>query len=311
MIDFAGHRSPAQTRADRQAADDRVHFMRFNSAEKRRPLNGGPEICDDGKPLSLGSPGMGTPTRLSPGLAAARQGVAGLNFDPFAQPQIGTKIDRGTHTGAKSYHLSGEEKQQREVSNVFRVIRQEMGADRSLFGQKLGDAAHTFQTLDRDGNGVLSRAEFAEGLKRLDFGLTSAQQEEVLNAVDADGSGTVEWNEFMSRLQDGADFNQVTKLNLTGEAVANGRELNVKDSQEYFDKRAAESREKKAEMKKKKEAASKNASGSQLNTTRPKGKPNPLLKSQPKERLAQLSKPRARARDDITGHPGRKEVIWH
>eukprot|EP01046_Picozoa_sp_COSAG06_P024576 COSAG06_NODE_2011_length_7849_cov_3.030581_1_plen_849_part_00 len=133
---------------------------------------------------------------------------------------IGSRIDRSTHTQAQVLRLSEEEKRAREVENIFRVIRQEMGQDRTIYGQKLGDARHTFGLMDRDGNGFLSRDEFAMALKRMDFGLTDAQQTEVLDAVDTDGSGTVEYGEFLAQLQVGADGHQVSRLHLGGTAAA-------------------------------------------------------------------------------------------
>ena len=135
-------------------------------------------------------------------------------------------------TQARRSSMSEDDKHAREVANIFRVIRQEMGShNRTLYGRKLGDACvlvvlhssslsdtlrtsflecfagdarHTFGLLDRDGNGYLSRDEFAEGLKRMDVGLTDAQLTEVLDAVDTDGNGTVEYEEFLALLQAGA-----------------------------------------------------------------------------------------------------------
>jgi hypothetical protein len=133
---------------------------------------------------------------------------------------------------ARRSSMSEDDKHAREVANIVRVIRQEMGShNRTLYGRKLGDACvlgvrhssslsdtlrtsflecfagdarHTFGLLDRDGNGYLSRDEFAEGLKRMDVGLTDAQLTEVLDAVDTDGNGTVEYEEFLALLQAGA-----------------------------------------------------------------------------------------------------------
>lgn len=286
--------------ADRHAMD-RVHFMRFNSAEKRRQVHGGPEICDDGKPLSL----PGTPTRTSPGLAArtAAGEAEGTGSKPSRSIAIGSRLNRHSHTQAQVLRLTEEEKRAREVKNVFRVIRQELDIhqDRTLYGRKLGDARKTFGLMDRDGNGFLSREEFAEGLNRLDFGLTDAQLAEVLNAVDTDRNGTVEYDEFLARLQDGADEGQVTRLHLEDNAVsdttrsrAREREMTAKDTQQYFDERHAQAQAKKQVRREEHNAkkAASTAKGKLNATTRPKGAANPLLNSKPNKRLAQLSKPR-------------------
>jgi len=222
---------------------------------------------------------------------------------------IGSRIDRSTHTQAQ------EVKRAREVDNIFFVIRQEMGQDRTIYGQKLGDARHTFGLMDRDGNGFLSRDEFATGLKRMDFGLTDAQLTEVLDAVDTDGNGTVEYDEFLARLQAGAGGEQVTRLHLEGTAAAGAakegseeqQQLSAKDTQKYFDERHAEAQAKKAARKQEQKKAS--AQNSRGKTARPKGQANPLLKAKPKERIAQLSQPRGRPGDETDGASGRREPL--
>ena len=113
-------KSPQQLRriktpSEKHAAE-RMHFMRFNSAEKRRQIHGGAEICDDGQPLSL----PGTPTRTSPGLAAHRG--ADESEDSRHQSSrpstIGSRLNVNTHTQAQVHRLSEEQKRDREVENV-------------------------------------------------------------------------------------------------------------------------------------------------------------------------------------------------
>lgn len=101
-------KSPQQqikTPAEQRAAE-RVHFMRFNSAEKRRHIRGGPEICDDGKPLSL----PGTPTRTSPGLAVYR---AACESDASRHQSIGSRLNMHTHTQSEVRHDGASEASER------------------------------------------------------------------------------------------------------------------------------------------------------------------------------------------------------
>ncbi len=316
-------KSPQQLRRIKTPSDkhasERVHFMRFNSAEKRREIHGGPEICDDGRPLSL----PGTPTRTSPGLAAHRAAgeTEGSRHQSSRPSTIGSRLNMNTHTQAQVLRLTEEEKREREVENVFRVIRQELDAhrDRTLYGRKLGDARRTFGLMDRDGNGFLSREEFAQGLKRLDFGLTDEQLAEVLDVVDTDGNGTVEYDEFLARLQQGANEGEVSCLHLEGSAASSPRagkegtlKMDAKDTKKYFDERHAEAQLKKQARRQEisaKKAAS-GASGRLKPTTRPKGAANPLLSVKPNERLSKLSKPRTQpATQDATGVCTRKEPL--
>ena len=85
-----------KTPAEQRAAE-RVHFMRFNSAEKRRHIRGGPEICDDGKPLSL----PGTPTRTTPGLAVYR---AASESEGSRHQYIGSRLNMHAHTQSEVHH---------------------------------------------------------------------------------------------------------------------------------------------------------------------------------------------------------------
>ena len=59
---------------------------------------------------------------------------------------------------------------------------------------KLRDA---FGAFDTNGDGVLDREEFVEGLRRMDVGLTEQQVQDLVQAVDSDGSGGID---FQARL---------------------------------------------------------------------------------------------------------------
>ena len=54
--------------------------------------------------------------------------------------------------------------------------------------------------MDKDGSGTMTVDEFSDALLRLGLGLTAVQVGEVLQAVDADGNGTVEYDEFIALL---------------------------------------------------------------------------------------------------------------
>lgn len=71
--------------------------------------------------------------------------------------------------------LSNDEKLEKMVDNIFRVIRQHMKSDRKLYGKALADAAEAFRVMDKDGSGALDAAEFGSALKRMGLGLTAEQ----------------------------------------------------------------------------------------------------------------------------------------
>ena len=49
-----------------------------------------------------------------------------------------------SHLQRGALHLSREERGERQTNNVFRIIRQQMRGDRSLYGKKLADAQRVF-----------------------------------------------------------------------------------------------------------------------------------------------------------------------
>ena len=106
---------------------------------------------------------------------------------------------RSAHIQRGALHLSKAEKEDRETSNVFRVIAQQLRAHRSLYGHAMATARDAFRLIDKDGSKTLDHAEFREALHRLDIELTEAQVDEVLTVVDTDGDGVIEFDEFVSR----------------------------------------------------------------------------------------------------------------
>ena len=66
-----------------------------------------------------------------------------------------TAEQRATHLQRGALELSAADKSWRQVGNVFRVIRQQMRSQRSLWGQKLKDAEQTFALMDSDGSGEM------------------------------------------------------------------------------------------------------------------------------------------------------------
>ena len=109
---------------------------------------------------------------------------------------------RGVHISERgALHLSEAQKVDRETSNVFRVIAQQVRAHRSLYGEEMGTARDAFRLIDKDGNQSLDASELKDALHRLGAGLTDGQIYEVFDAVDTDAGGTIDVDEFVSRLE--------------------------------------------------------------------------------------------------------------
>merc|ERR1719428_43428 len=61
----------------------------------------------------------------------------------------------------------------------------------------------TFQALDLDGNASLSTEEFAQGI--IEFGVSQKEAKQIFSVIDADKSGTLEFNEFIDAIREGAE----------------------------------------------------------------------------------------------------------
>lgn len=110
------------------------------------------------------------------------------------------RTDGKTIAEATRLKLSEEEIQSRQIDNIFRVIRQQMQGNRSLYGKKLKDARQAFRLMDKDGGGTLDEKEFEHAMRRLGIGLSEAQLSRAFKAIDTDGEGGVDYDEFVARV---------------------------------------------------------------------------------------------------------------
>ena len=62
---------------------------------------------------------------------------------------------------------------------------------RSLGGKKLKDIKSVFQAIDKDGSGDLDYDEFKVAMNRLGLGLTDEQIVQCIEVLDKDGDGEV------------------------------------------------------------------------------------------------------------------------
>lgn len=75
-----------------------------------------------------------------------------------------------------------------------------IAAAHRLPGGKIDHLRQTFEKMDKNGDGVLSALELYEGLK--ESGVEEKQLLEILKDVDSDGSGTIEYTEFIAAAWD-------------------------------------------------------------------------------------------------------------
>jgi calcium-dependent protein kinase len=75
-------------------------------------------------------------------------------------------------------------------------------------GKELMDLKNTFLELDTDNSGVLSMEEIRTGLKKAGFKNVPDELKKVMDSVDADGSGMIDYTEFIAASMSQRDFLQ-------------------------------------------------------------------------------------------------------
>ena len=135
--------------------------------------------------------------------AQSKKGVKDVYATRIQSKFRGDSARRSTRERMAKIELSRDAKLQRTVDNIFRVIREQMKANRSLYGRALVDAAESFRIMDKDGSGYLDAQEFSGALRRMGLGLTEEQVADVLSLVDKDGDGEIDYDEYIALLAKG------------------------------------------------------------------------------------------------------------
>ena len=85
----------------------------------------------------------------------------------------------------------------RQTNQIGKIVRDAMASNRSLGGQSLDSIEAVFKAIDADGSGDLDHEEFTEAMNRLGLGLTPDQIIQCIEVLDVDGDGEVSLEEFM------------------------------------------------------------------------------------------------------------------
>ena len=93
--------------------------------------------------------------------------------------------------------LSAEEKLARQTKQIGKIVRDAIASNRSLGGKAMKNIESVFKAIDKDGSGDLDYEEFQVAMNRLGLGLTPAQIEDCIAVLDRDGDGEVSLSEFM------------------------------------------------------------------------------------------------------------------
>eukprot|EP00939_MAST-03C_sp_MAST-3C-sp1_P001639 g1639.t1 len=110
-----------------------------------------------------------------------------------------------SHSDAKSYHRHARVKHEK-----IKVLRSKLRAC-TYVGIKGRDMRVALKRMDKDRNGVLSKEELANGLKRL-LPLSDQEIRCLWNMIDVDHDGNVDIDEFMRFIEGGADRGPAVSL---------------------------------------------------------------------------------------------------
>jgi Ca2+-binding EF-hand superfamily protein len=58
-----------------------------------------------------------------------------------------------------------------------------------------------FEEIDQSGQGVVTNLEFKEGIRKLLIGITSREIDDLINVVDMNKDGRVDWLEFCAKFR--------------------------------------------------------------------------------------------------------------
>eukprot|EP01052_Picozoa_sp_SAG31_P019086 SAG31_NODE_1379_length_8582_cov_17.482848_3_plen_907_part_00 len=147
--------------------------------------------------VKVGSP-SGKSSKVAP--RARRSKKKGNGSQHSHKQQHYGKADWARMSKGDGVHLSHTERQQREKTAAVHAIRQMMHSHRHLFGEEITDVKHLFHAIDKDRSGTVSKEEFDGALTRLGLGLSREQLYDLWSGLDADGNGTLEYEELLAEM---------------------------------------------------------------------------------------------------------------
>ena len=77
-----------------------------------------------------------------------------------------------------------------------------------LTNEQMSEFKRAFSFLDKDGDGFITSTELEAGIRSLSLDLTEADLRNIMDVVDADGNGSVDFREFLVTMTNERDENQ-------------------------------------------------------------------------------------------------------
>lgn len=102
-----------------------------------------------------------------------------------------------------AYELTAREKEARSHAAILSTLRQVIKAKRALWGKKITSVKKLFHLIDTDDSRTVDMVEFVHALTRLGLGLSEDAVLRLGKALDTDGGGTIDYQEFNMWMETG------------------------------------------------------------------------------------------------------------
>eukprot|EP00940_MAST-03C_sp_MAST-3C-sp2_P000320 g320.t1 len=83
------------------------------------------------------------------------------------------------------------------LDQIARLLQDAVRAKRLVFGNVLKTMGSLWLAMDRDGSGTIDMDEFSRGMRRIDLGLTKKQLRSIFAGIDTDENGVIDHAEFV------------------------------------------------------------------------------------------------------------------
>lgn len=150
---------------------------------------------------AAGAPGDWCPTALQ--LAPKTGGKKVQKKKKKKQQHAAKQAAQQQQAAEAALQLAQNSREQQQLDSIYGVIRQALRGQQPRGGSSGGgqtvirNVSAAFSAADRDGSGRIDRREFEAVVARLGLGLTAQQVGDLIDAIDADDDGGIEYGEFV------------------------------------------------------------------------------------------------------------------
>ena len=99
--------------------------------------------------------------------------------------------------GARTTIMTQSSSSSQWESDIFEKLRQIIRSSSKSFED-------IFKEFDEEGNGTISQNEFRNAIRKLNLGLSSREIDKIMEKIDLNGEGKIDWREFMAKFKTNA-----------------------------------------------------------------------------------------------------------